>query len=45
MTAAYERRFQTQSIDLFDAAGVPGRWRSLGGAYARFSDEGSNPGR
>ena len=43
MAAAFERRFRTQSIDLFDPAGVPARWRSLGGAYARFSDEGSNP--
>lgn len=43
MVAAFERRFRTQSIDLFDPAGVPARWRSLGGAYARFSDEGSNP--
>ena len=43
MAAAFERRFRTQSIDFFDAGGVPARWRSLGGAYARFSDEGSNP--
>jgi site-specific DNA recombinase len=43
MAAAFERRFRAQSIDLFDAAGVPARWRLLGGAYARFSDEGSNP--
>lgn len=43
MAAAIERRFRTKSIDLFDPAGVPARWRSLGGAYARFSDEGSNP--
>ena len=43
MAAAFERRFRTQSIDLFEPAGVPARWRSLGGAYARFSDEGSNP--
>ena len=43
MAAAFERRFRSQSIDLFDAASVPARWRSLGGAYARFSDEGSNP--
>jgi len=43
MAAAFERRFRSQSIELFDPAGVPARWRSLGGAYARFSDEGSNP--
>ena len=43
MAAAFERRFRTQSIDFFDPAGVPARWRSLGGAYTRFSDEGSNP--
>jgi DNA invertase Pin-like site-specific DNA recombinase len=43
MAAAFERRFRTQSIELFVPAGVPARWRSLGGAYARFSDEGSNP--
>jgi site-specific DNA recombinase len=43
MAAAFERRFRTQSVDLFEPAGVPARWRSLGGAYARFSDEGSNP--
>lgn len=43
MAAAFERRFRTQSIDLFDSAGVPGCWRALNGAYTRFSDEGSNP--
>lgn len=37
---AFERRFRSLSIDHFDPAGVPARWRSLGGAYARFSDEG-----
>ena len=43
MAAAFERRFRTQLIDAFEPAGVPARWRSLGGAYTRFSDEGSNP--
>ncbi|MFM8890124.1 MAG: recombinase family protein, partial [Planctomycetia bacterium] len=43
MAAAFERRFRTQSIDLLDPAGVPARWQSLGAAYTRFSDEGSNP--
>lgn len=43
MAAAFERRFRSQSIELVDPAGVYARWRSLGGAYARFSDEGSNP--
>ena len=43
MASAFEDRFRSLSVERFNAGGVPARWRSLGGAYARFSDEGSNP--
>ncbi len=43
MAVAFEERFRSQVVQFFDLAGVPARWKSLGGAYTRFSDEGSNP--
>lgn len=39
----FERRFRTQSMDIFDPAGLRRVWDAIGLGYVRFSDEGSNP--
>lgn len=43
MADDFERRFRTQSIDVFDPAGLRRLWKDIGLGYVRFSDEGSNP--
>lgn len=43
MADDFERRFRTQSIDVFDPAGLRRLWKDIGLGYVRFSDEGSYP--
>ncbi|MCE9630149.1 MAG: recombinase family protein [Planctomycetia bacterium] len=43
MADDFERRFRTQSMDIFDPAGLRRVWDAIGLGYVRFSDEGSNP--
>jgi DNA invertase Pin-like site-specific DNA recombinase/transcription initiation factor TFIIIB Brf1 subunit/transcription initiation factor TFIIB len=43
MADDFERRFRTQSADIFQPGAVPRIWTDLGLAYLRFSDENSNP--
>jgi hypothetical protein len=43
MADDFERRFRTQSIEVFDPAGLRRVWKDIGLGYVRFSDEGSNP--
>jgi hypothetical protein len=43
MADDFERRFRTQSIDVFDPVGLRRVWKDIGLGYVRFSDEGSNP--
>ena len=43
MADDFERRFRTQSMDIFDPAGLRRVWDAIGLGCVRFSDEGSNP--
>jgi site-specific DNA recombinase len=43
MADDFEHRFRTQSMDIFDPAGLRRVWDAIGLGYVRFSDEGSNP--
>ena len=40
---AFENRFRKQTIDIFPTTGLSKVWQTIGIAYVRFSDEGSNP--
>ena len=40
---AFENRFRKQTVDIFPTTGLSKVWQTIGIAYVRFSDEGSNP--